>query len=304
MKIRKTIISILLALSTPLIPQLPQKNITDELIFPRLSGPYLGQKPPGMKPEIFAPGIISTRLDEYGISFSPGGDEFFFTRTFVNPKKHTIMYCQRKNDTWTKPQKVPFSMKGSQAEANFSPDGKTLFFGVLRPVKEGPPVPEIWQITRTVSQWGKPELLFPGMFATCAKNGTLYYTDISGGIKKGDIVKTRPVNGRYSQPEQPGGNVNSPYQDAHPFIAPNGDYLLFDSDRPGGFGNNDLYVCFRKEDNNWGEALNLGGTINSKGYDAIPYVSPDRKYLFFFKEGDIYWLDAKALEGLRKDWQR
>ena len=28
--------------------------------FPKPTGPYLGQKPPGMTPEIFAPGIIST----------------------------------------------------------------------------------------------------------------------------------------------------------------------------------------------------------------------------------------------------
>jgi len=28
--------------------------------FPILKGPYLGQKAPGMTPEIFAPGVIST----------------------------------------------------------------------------------------------------------------------------------------------------------------------------------------------------------------------------------------------------
>ena len=31
--------------------------------FPVLKGPYLGQKPPGMNPEIFAPGIISTAVE-------------------------------------------------------------------------------------------------------------------------------------------------------------------------------------------------------------------------------------------------
>jgi hypothetical protein len=28
--------------------------------FPKLTGPYLGQKPPGMTPIIFAPGSVST----------------------------------------------------------------------------------------------------------------------------------------------------------------------------------------------------------------------------------------------------
>jgi Tol biopolymer transport system component len=46
--------------------------------FPILKGPYLGQKPPGMTPEIFAPGIVSTGLDELNSVFSPDGDEFYF----------------------------------------------------------------------------------------------------------------------------------------------------------------------------------------------------------------------------------
>ena len=48
--------------------------------FPALQGPYLGQKPPGMTPEIFAPGIVSTAEFEFAGTFSPDGKEYFFTR--------------------------------------------------------------------------------------------------------------------------------------------------------------------------------------------------------------------------------
>ena len=42
--------------------------------FPKLAGPYLGQKPPGMTPVIFAPGIIATEFHEHSFpSFSPDG---------------------------------------------------------------------------------------------------------------------------------------------------------------------------------------------------------------------------------------
>lgn len=47
--------------------------------FPTLAGPYLGQTPPGMKPEIFAPGIVSTDKHEFSITVSPEGDEIFFS---------------------------------------------------------------------------------------------------------------------------------------------------------------------------------------------------------------------------------
>ena len=46
--------------------------------FPVLKGPYLGQKPPGMTPEVFAPGIISTEHKEHStLAFSPDGTEIF-----------------------------------------------------------------------------------------------------------------------------------------------------------------------------------------------------------------------------------
>jgi len=46
--------------------------------FHALGGPYLGQKPPGMTPEIFAPGITSTGHEEFKAVFSPDGKEPMF----------------------------------------------------------------------------------------------------------------------------------------------------------------------------------------------------------------------------------
>ena len=45
-----------------------------------LKGPYLGQNPPGLTPEIFAPGIISSKADEGCSSFSKDGQVYFFAR--------------------------------------------------------------------------------------------------------------------------------------------------------------------------------------------------------------------------------
>jgi hypothetical protein len=42
--------------------------------FPKLTGPCLGQRPPGMKPEIFTPGIVSTKEDEYALEISSSGN--------------------------------------------------------------------------------------------------------------------------------------------------------------------------------------------------------------------------------------
>ncbi|TFH39035.1 MAG: hypothetical protein E4G95_02190, partial [Bacteroidia bacterium] len=52
---------------------------TNQKKFPELTGPYLGQKPPGMKPEIFAPGVLSTDANEFNAAFTPSGDAVYFT---------------------------------------------------------------------------------------------------------------------------------------------------------------------------------------------------------------------------------
>lgn len=45
--------------------------------FPELTGPYLGQKPPAAIPEIFAPGIIPFGNHEHHTNFSLIGKEMF-----------------------------------------------------------------------------------------------------------------------------------------------------------------------------------------------------------------------------------
>ena len=45
-----------------------------------LCGPYLGQTPPGLEPQIFAPDIITLpNRSEWTGSFTPDGQEFYFT---------------------------------------------------------------------------------------------------------------------------------------------------------------------------------------------------------------------------------
>ena len=82
---------------------------------------------------------------------------------------------------------------------------------------------------------------------------------------------------------------------SQPCLSPDGKELYFSSDAAGGFGGKDLYVSQRNSDGTWGEAENLGATINTAGEDVFPYVAPDGK-LYFSSNGrggmgglDIYY---------------
>ncbi len=54
-------------------------NYQQQKNFPTLKDEYLGQKPPGLAPEVFASSVISTGMDELNSIFSPDGKIFFFT---------------------------------------------------------------------------------------------------------------------------------------------------------------------------------------------------------------------------------
>lgn len=98
--------------------------------FPVLSGPYLGQKLPGMTPEVFAPGIISTSdHDELCSGFMNNGTLFIFSRMVLDSdwRNKPTFVMELKNGKWTKPVNAAFQ---NLYPYNFTvaPDDKTLWF--------------------------------------------------------------------------------------------------------------------------------------------------------------------------------
>lgn len=270
--------------------------------FPVLRGAYLGQKPPGVKPEVFAPGIISTDGSlEAGSTFTPDLKEFYFVRGKSMQHKPAIMVCRETKDGWTIPEVAPFSGVYFDFEPNVTPDGTKMFFMRFdrsdKSVQRG-----LWMTERFGEGWGEPIYHRPGMYATATRDGTIYYT--SPDEDEG-VVRSRFVNGRYLEPEVVGGGVNRPYPGAHPCISPDESFIVFDSTRPEGKSESDLYVCFRNKDGTWGDAFTLGGKLN-KGPKNCPALSPDGKYLIytFFKpdsDADIYWVSMKVVEALKPE---
>lgn len=94
----------------------------------------------------------------------------------------------------------------------------------------------------------------------------------------------------------------------HPTISADGNKLYFASDRPGGLGGMDIWVT-TKSGTTWGEPVNLGPGINSKGNDAFPYIHPDGSLyyasdgrggaggydIFYASESGDTWTEARAM---------
>lgn len=270
--------------------------------FPEIRGKYLGQKEPGLKPEVFAPGIISTT--EYGEhsfpAFSPGYKEVYWAGYYRG--KQTIFFMKSEDGKWGPPGIAPFSGKYDDDKPFFSIDGKRLYFASNRPLeKNGKPKDRnIWIIEKKGKTWSTAKPLGPVIntkeeecSATVTKDGTIYFKIIA------DLYRVRKVNGKFTKRERL-DEINTAAFELGPYIAPDESFIIFESNRPGGKGQMDLYICFRNPDDSWSEAINLGATINTKGQERFPGISPDGKFFFYGGHtNDIYWVDVKIIEGLK-----
>ena len=301
---------------------------------PDLEGSYLGQIPPGMTAEIFAPGIISHGFHENGIFFSRDGRELFYSTSDSQYAFKTFVYLKRKTGRWSAPEMAPFSSDYYTHSAFFSPDGKKIYFSSKRPVfsAEAKRDLDVWFIDRNGSSWGRPVHLEGPLntdkneqITSIAANGSIYLRANDGG-GNWSIYVSRWGNGQYSAAEKLGDTINKGYNEGNPFVSADESFLLFKSGSPGGFGKTDLYVSFRQQDGTWGEPVNLGEKINSPEDELEPRLSPEGKYLFFtsfrkqelssFKGnsyaelmrlfmspqngyGTLYWIDAKVIEEKR-----
>lgn len=267
-----------------------------------IQGPYLDQTPPGLVPEVFAPGIVSLAGHfEFAITFSPDGKELFFTRRKEPDGQNMIMTSHWEDDGWSAPQEAEFAKGYSSNEPSITPDGRKLYFGCRRQ-RPGGDRPEygIWVTERANGHWGEARYHGPGMFVSSSLDRDLYMTSLTEAAGEG-IVRYPFLDGNYGPPEWLGGGVNVPKPGAHGFIAPDESFIVFDSyQRPGGQGGEgDLWVCFKNPDGTWGEAINLGDGVNTPATNFCPSLSPDGKYLFFSTYRDIYWVSAEAIERLR-----
>jgi Tol biopolymer transport system component len=310
--------------------------------FPKLTNPYLGQKPSGVIPEIFAPGIISLGYHEHRIAISPDGNEIFYSVASPNKPKMQIMQTKLANGSWDTPSLAPFSDIGMNLHPAFSPDGKRLFFVSTRPLlKNGVSSnrADIWFVDRQENGWSNPVNIGNSINTennesspTVMSDRTIFFESNRNSDKKDwDIYVSYLINGVYQKAEKLSSFVNTEFEEGGPFVSPDGSYLLFNSNRPGSYGESDLYITLKNNNGEWEKPINLGEKINSKYYDWSPIITPDGTSMIFSSyrnvqplnlddnnysralkkdfglpkpgNGTFYWIDTGFLLDLRKNSQ-
>ena len=276
-----------------------KNKATSDVDFQLPENLYFGEEPPGLTPKLFDPEIVSPEGFFEGGSFSPDMKEFYFSRKNGRYKERTFFVIRYENGSWGKESKTDIRWP------QFSQDGKMMYGG--KEYRE-----------RTETGWSAPKrqgdfLKEQAHGISLSAKGTYYfpfYKEEDGG--HGNLGYSRLINGKHENPIKLGSNINKGAYIAHPYIAPDESYLLWDVVREDGYGQADIYISFRGEDGAWLPALNMGNQINTAFQESGARVSPDGKYLFFSRGewkaredgttywvGKPYWVDIQIIETLR-----
>jgi len=281
--------------------------------FPRLEGPYLGQTPPGTSPQTFSPDLISTGAVEACLSFSFDGRFLVFRRGF---REDTAIYVmENRNDVWMEPEPAPFFVKEfGFGDFTFSPNSPELYFTSRRPLVRGgaPTEPaNLWKVAYEGENWLEPVPLGPTVnseihdsYPSVSNDGTLFFFrrfDAENGLS--EIMRSEVAGEGYGVPKRMPREINTQWDEWDPCISPDGSFLVFCSKKPSGFGEDDLYVSFKRRDGSWTEAVNLGDQINSDQSENRPFITADGEYLFFNSNvngnRDVFWVDVEAIRMLK-----
>jgi dipeptidyl aminopeptidase/acylaminoacyl peptidase len=274
--------------------------------FPAPAGPYLGQQPPGVTPEIFAPGIVSREGHQNKLFLAADHSEIVFCEREPVTNTSRLISVTSTDGVWATPTVIPFSQGYINNEPTLSPDGKRLFFVSNRPIlpdKEAGKFPDIWMAEKVNGRWGEPrnvgapvntsDIEVQPFYSTDNK---LYFCRQAGDIR--GVYVSAFSEGKFSEPvrldlKTAGKRVSGPC------VSPDNRVLIVHAKDEGGSGSWDLFASFRDDSGAWGELVKMGASINTELSEGDATFSPDGKYLFFTREGDIYWVASSVIEESR-----
>lgn len=271
---------------------------------------YFGLTPPGLIPEVFAPGIVSDSSwrEHCQLAISPKGDEIYWSR-FANGITEQIYFSAFINNKWTKPELVDFikdDLTLLNGQPTFSPDGKKLFF-YSRNRPGGLGYIDAWYVERKDSGWSKPINAGQPLNTEgddrppiITEKGNAYAFGRNFTEDKVNYLKFNYTEGTFSLPTTVKIHKDFPYWWPL-YVSPDETYIIFPSATKAGFGGLDLYVSFKDENDDWEMPINLGAEINTKKSERFPVVSPDGKYLFFMRHTeswDIFWVSIELIKKL------
>ena len=217
-----------------------------------------------------------------------------------------IEMCKNGKELMANPLKVEIQNLGNKVNSPYpdyvpviSADETVLIFTSRRPTTTGGQIEESTgqyhediyiSVKDSTGQWGVPENIGTdintgGHDASIALSPDGQELFVYKSANGGDIYISALTGNKWSVPQKVNGLINTKYREPSASISADEKTLFFTSDRPGGFGGTDIYICTLQPNGQWGAPKNMGADLNTEYDEDAPFIHPDGKTLYFSSEG-------------------
>lgn len=256
--------------------------------------------------------------------FSQHGDTLFFSEDGPNGQYRIMFSVRDANNVWSpKRQYAPLSPMSDGSQYVFAaltknqylvngifsapvngryPQNKGLSWGnSTKQAAEWKALPLDWFNTQVHGRFANAFIHQPSKtlwLSFSERNNRDIYVCLPENPTEADWSKIR-----WSSPMRLPEPLNSGNDDTTPFVSEDGRSLYFASNRPGGYGAEDIYVARRKGSSwlDWSPPENLGFLVNSNKAELYFTLTPDGKEAWFVSykysagSGDLFRIRRKTL---------
>ncbi|MEP6795382.1 MAG: OmpA family protein [Saprospiraceae bacterium] len=227
---------------------------------------------------------INTPNEEFLGRWTLDGKQMIFTRRLNH--QDDLFIAQFDSTMNVTIQDFPYNTSSDEAAQTISPDGKYLIFTACDR-KDGLGSCDLYVSVRKKDSWTTPINMGPN-FNTASwesqpcfgQDGMSIYWSSSrpGGFGGRDIWMVRQLSsGNWSKATNAGPTINTPNNEASPFIHFDGRTMYFMRDGNEGLGGYDLYVSRMGLDGKWKTPENMKAPINSGADEGALSLNPDGK---------------------------
>lgn len=224
-------------------------------------------------------GDVNSGYDDYGAMLADSGRVLYFT-----------------------------SRRSNTTGGGMNPDDQTFFEDVYRAKFDA----ELGEWDNVTNQLGKMNsggfdalnfLSMDGLWGIVTLNTTA--TDAKETTRGSDICEIKMnTKGTWNSPKAiENKTINTSFFEGSATLTADGNTMYFITDRKGEKSSTDIYVAHRNG-KSWGNAEPLPMTVNTKGRETTPYITPDGRWLFFSSDGHIGLggLDVYVVENRGDSW--
>jgi Tol biopolymer transport system component len=249
--------------------------------------------------------VLNSPSEEEGPEISKDGLSLYFYSLRAGGLGGEDLWVAQRSDT-SSPWGMAINLGASvntpsnERAPALSRDGHRLFFASSRPGGRGGL--DLWVSWRDHTWddfgWQAPQHL-GGLINTAANDsGPTFFENDEAGVPQLFFVSNRPgglgMADIYVSEQRADGtfgpavavtDLNSPALETRPSIRHDGREIVFTSQRPGGFGNSDLWMSMRDTVwDPWSRPVNLGPAVNTSFSEGTPGISSRGTELYFHSD--------------------